>query len=38
MWLAVMPLATAFILGFAFIINEEIFTGTLAFTMHPPAD
>jgi hypothetical protein len=37
-WLAVMPLAVLFILGFAYIINEEIFTGTLAFTLHPPAD
>lgn len=37
-WLTVMPLAVLFILGFIFIINEEIFTGTLAFTLHPPAD
>jgi DMSO/TMAO reductase YedYZ heme-binding membrane subunit len=37
-WLAVSPLAVLFILGFAYIINEEIFTGTMAFTLHPPAD
>ena len=37
-WLAVMPLAVLFILGFTFIINEEIFTGTLLFTLHTPAD
>jgi DMSO/TMAO reductase YedYZ heme-binding membrane subunit len=37
-WLAVMPLAVLFILGFAYIINEEIFTGTMAITLHPPAD
>jgi hypothetical protein len=27
-----------FLLGFTFIINEEIFTGTLLFTLHTPAD
>jgi len=37
-WLAVTPLAVLFILGFAYIINEEIFTGTMAITLHPPAD
>jgi DMSO/TMAO reductase YedYZ heme-binding membrane subunit len=35
-WLAVAPLAALWILGFAFIINEEIFTGTMAITMRPP--
>jgi DMSO/TMAO reductase YedYZ heme-binding membrane subunit len=37
-WLTVMPLAVLYILGFTFIINEEIFTGTLLFTLHTPAD
>jgi DMSO/TMAO reductase YedYZ heme-binding membrane subunit len=37
-WLTVMPLAAAFILGFIFIINEEIFTGVKVITMHPPAN
>jgi DMSO/TMAO reductase YedYZ heme-binding membrane subunit len=35
-WLAVAPMAALWILGFAFIINEEIFTGTMAITMRPP--
>jgi len=38
MWLAIAPLALLYIVGFAYIINEEIFTGTMAITMHPPAD
>jgi DMSO/TMAO reductase YedYZ heme-binding membrane subunit len=37
-WLTVMPLAVLFILGFIFIINEEIFTGVKVITMHPPAN
>jgi len=37
-WLAVAPLAALWILGFAYIINEEIFTGTEAITMRPPSD
>jgi sulfoxide reductase heme-binding subunit YedZ len=37
-WLVIAPLAALFLAGFAFIINEEIFTGTLAITLHPPAD
>lgn len=37
-WIAVTPLAVLFVLGFAFIINEEIFTGLQAFTLHPPAN
>jgi hypothetical protein len=37
-WLAIAPLAALYLTGFAFIINEEIFTGTLAITLHPPAD
>ena len=34
-WLAIAPLAALFITGFLFIINEEIFTGTMAFMLHP---
>ena len=37
-WLAVAPLAALWILGFAYILNEEIFTGTEAITMRPPSD
>jgi hypothetical protein len=37
-WLAVAPLAVLYIAGFAYILNEEIFTGTMAITLHPPAD
>jgi DMSO/TMAO reductase YedYZ heme-binding membrane subunit len=37
-WLALAPLAVLFIIGFAFIINEEIFTGTKVITMHPLAN
>jgi len=37
-WLAMMPLAALYIVGMAFLINEEIFTGTKVITMHPPAN
>jgi hypothetical protein len=37
-WLAVAPLAVLYLAGMIFILNEEIFTGTMAFTLHPPAD
>jgi sulfoxide reductase heme-binding subunit YedZ len=37
-WLTVAPLVALYLIGFAFIINEEIFTGTMAMTLHPPAD
>ncbi len=37
-WLALTPLAVLYIVGFIFIINEEIFTGTKVITMHPAAD
>jgi sulfoxide reductase heme-binding subunit YedZ len=37
-WLAVAPLIALYLTGFAFIINEEIFTGTMAITLRPPAD
>jgi DMSO/TMAO reductase YedYZ heme-binding membrane subunit len=34
-YLAVVPLAVLFVLGFSFIVNEEIFKGIDAFTLHP---
>jgi DMSO/TMAO reductase YedYZ heme-binding membrane subunit len=37
-WLAIAPLVVLYIVGFVFIINEEIFTGTKVITMHPAAD
>jgi hypothetical protein len=37
-WLAVAPLAALYLAGMIFILNEEIFTGTMAITLHPPAD
>ncbi len=37
-WLTVLPLAVLFVLGFTYIINEEIFTGTMCFTLRPPAN
>jgi hypothetical protein len=37
-WLALTPLAVLYIVGYIFIINEEIFTGTKVITMHPAAD
>jgi DMSO/TMAO reductase YedYZ heme-binding membrane subunit len=37
-WLALMPFALLYVVGFVFIINEEIFTGTKVITMHPPAN
>src|SRR5215510_8320187 len=40
-WMVYLTFATLAVFYFtamAFIINEEIFTGTMAFTLHPPAD
>jgi DMSO/TMAO reductase YedYZ heme-binding membrane subunit len=37
-WLAVAPMAVFFLTAMAFIVNEEIFTGTMAITLRPPAD
>jgi DMSO/TMAO reductase YedYZ heme-binding membrane subunit len=37
-WLVMAPIVLLFITGFVYIINEEIFTGTMAITLHPPAD
>ena len=33
-----LPLIVLFLLGFIYIINEEIFTGTKILTMHPLKD
>jgi len=37
-WLAIAPLAVLYLAGFVFILNEEIFTGTMAITLRPPAN
>jgi DMSO/TMAO reductase YedYZ heme-binding membrane subunit len=37
-WAALAPFAALYAIGFIFIINEEIFTGTKVITMHPLAN
>ena len=37
-YLAFLPLVVLFILGFAYIVNEEIFTWSMVLTMRPPAN
>jgi sulfoxide reductase heme-binding subunit YedZ len=37
-WLTLSPLFVLYLTAMVFIVNEEIFTGTMAFTLHPPAD
>jgi DMSO/TMAO reductase YedYZ heme-binding membrane subunit len=37
-WAAIAPMAVLYFVGFAFIINEEIFTGMQVITMHPPSN
>ena len=37
-YLLFIPFALLFVLGFSFMVNEEIFKGTAAFTLHPNAD
>jgi DMSO/TMAO reductase YedYZ heme-binding membrane subunit len=37
-WCAVAPMAAVYVLAFAFIINEEIFTGLQVMTLNPPAN
>ncbi len=37
-WCAIAPMAALYLLGFAFIINEEIFTGLQVMTLNPPAN
>jgi DMSO/TMAO reductase YedYZ heme-binding membrane subunit len=37
-WTAIAPMAALYLIAFAFIINEEIFTGMQVITMHPPGN
>jgi DMSO/TMAO reductase YedYZ heme-binding membrane subunit len=37
-WCAVAPMAALYLLAFAFIINEEFFTGLQVMTLNPPAN
>jgi len=37
-WAAMMPLFALYVLAFAFVVNEEIFTGLKIITMTPPAN
>jgi methionine sulfoxide reductase heme-binding subunit len=37
-WLLVTAIAIPYVVGFIFIINEEIFTGMQCLTMHPPSN
>jgi DMSO/TMAO reductase YedYZ heme-binding membrane subunit len=37
-WLPVIVIAVPYVVGFIFIINEEIFTGMQCLTMHPPSN
>jgi len=37
-WLLVSVIAVPYVVGFVFIINEEIFTGMQCLTMHPPSN
>ena len=37
-WLPVIAIAVPYVVGFIFIINEEIFTGMQCLTMHPPSN
>jgi DMSO/TMAO reductase YedYZ heme-binding membrane subunit len=37
-YFVMLPLIVLFLLGFIYIINEEIFTGTMALTLRPPND
>jgi hypothetical protein len=37
-WLLASVIAVPYLVGFAFIINEEIFTGMMCLTTHPPSN
>jgi DMSO/TMAO reductase YedYZ heme-binding membrane subunit len=37
-WCTIAPMAALYLVAFAFIMNEEIFTGLQVMTMHPPAN
>ena len=38
MWVTLAPLIALWAVGMFYIINEEIFTGTMMLTIRPPAD
>jgi hypothetical protein len=37
-WLTVLPMAALFVLGFSFIVNEEIFKGLDSFNLNPSSE
>jgi methionine sulfoxide reductase heme-binding subunit len=37
-WVTVAPMAVFYLTAVAFLVNEEIFTGTMAITLNPPAN
>jgi DMSO/TMAO reductase YedYZ heme-binding membrane subunit len=37
-WATLAPMLALYVVGFLFIINEEIFTGTMAITLRPPSN
>jgi DMSO/TMAO reductase YedYZ heme-binding membrane subunit len=37
-WTTFMPLVLLYVIGFGFVINEEILTGMMVITMHPPSN
>jgi methionine sulfoxide reductase heme-binding subunit len=37
-WVTVAPMAVFYLTAMAFLVNEEIFTGTMAITLNPPAN
>ena len=37
-WLLVSVIAVPYVVGFIYIINEEILTGMMCLTMHPPTN
>jgi len=37
-WATLAPMLALYVIGFIFIINEEIFTGTMAITLRPPSN
>jgi DMSO/TMAO reductase YedYZ heme-binding membrane subunit len=38
MWLVLAPVLALYVIGMVYIINEEIFTGTMVITLRPPAN
>jgi hypothetical protein len=37
-WAAIAPLAAPYVLALVFVIDEEVFTGTMIVLMHSPAN